>query len=1115
MIRILATVLAMLLLVIPLSAAETTTMVPATAPDDMLATALLARAGMSRGIVSLPRCGDGQLAMALTRNSQMLVHAMDSNTNNVKALATLAGNAGVLGRSIYVGMGSPAAIPFSENYLNLVIVSDATDGNLAALPPAEILRVLVPDTGKAVIGLAKGTQGNLTRAALDTWLKGCAGATSTIVDDQTGLWAWLTKGAQPGAVAWTHRLFNPSNNRLTTDTAVAWPLMTSWFGKPYQAQEPIVLVANGRMAIIRLLAWGGTAVLDMHDAHNGVLLWQRALPNAAVATRSSGIVLLPDALYLTEGPAVLIFDPATGQEVDRIDCAALGQQVKWLAVQTGIVYTMAGAKEPAVSSSQTWKTASQAPPNFGRCGALGAYRLADKTWRWTQQEPPESIDEGMVGLNDGKLYYYVAGQGLTCRDIATGKVIWQNAKVAERVQQFTIWDGLGGHPGDTRGHIGAIICSDKVLAIHRANVGTLVVSAASGDILWDTKTADVLFDQDILLKKGGAGGSCVDSLTGKATTSDLSKVNLGSGCGSFTLAGNFVCGQMGVTYNLKDKQSLEYNGCGPLFHKTPCLTGTFVGDGLLIFPDGACSCDYYVRGMVVQASAPAPRDGGTQLTPSTRATAAILPFAVDDRDWPTFRGSVTRANASRTTVSDTPPVVKWTWTPTAPPSAQVDTFTNMGPVPLESAHEPVQASCAGGLVFAISTDGAVNALEQTTGAIKWRFATESHIFTPPTIADDRCYVGSGDGIVYCLEAATGRELWRYRVAPNARLMMVYGNLESTWPVTGGVLVEKGVAYVIAGNLDVDGTYVAALDAKTGAVKWRNDTSGQLNAQRGTGVSGCGYPTIAKGRLWLRTASYDLVTGECRPMLQPAPAKITAADIEKTRGILLRYTGLFADKFLVFGGRRFFADQSVGQVSQTRDRGDLYFAVLSDDGASKLPIYAPWANCRTMPSWDEKTLIAMPTVYNSKYDRSRDEDLVCWDVPKAVGELTKTMDDAAGKTPVPGSVQAKTLDRAKDEKFEAPQQLWTANAEWFVASVLSANAIVATYASHPEGNYRPFRDVPTADKLPYKLSAYSRTDGAVLWTLPLPGQPLMDGVSITRDGNIIVQMLDGSVLCVGR
>ena len=45
--------------------------------------------------------------------------------------------------------------------------------------------------------------------------------------------------------------------------------------------------------------------------------------------------------------------------------------------------------------------------------------------------------------------------------------------------------------------------------------------------------------------------------------------------------------------------------------------------------------------------------------------------------------------------------------------------------------------------------------------------------------------------------------------------MVYGNLCSTWPVNTGVLVHEGTAYFAAGIVDHDGTYVYALDAKTG------------------------------------------------------------------------------------------------------------------------------------------------------------------------------------------------------------------------------------------------------------------------------------------------------------
>ena len=124
----------------------------------------------------------------------------------------------------------------------------------------------------------------------------------------------------------------------------------------------------------------------MRDAHNGVPLWQRPLPDASAATRTSGMVLLTDALYLAEGPDVLILDPASGRELGRVDCAALGEQVKWLAIQAGTLYAMAGSKEKPLAAHQTWKVFGSEPFNFGKCGAFGAYHLAGKKWLWTQEE---------------------------------------------------------------------------------------------------------------------------------------------------------------------------------------------------------------------------------------------------------------------------------------------------------------------------------------------------------------------------------------------------------------------------------------------------------------------------------------------------------------------------------------------------------------------------------------------------------------------------------------------------------------------------------------------------------------------------------------------------------
>ena len=178
-------------------------------------------------------------------------------------------------------------------------------------------------------------------------------------------------------------------------------------------------------------------------------------------------------------------------------------------------------------------------------------------------------------------------------------------------------------------------------------------------------------------------------------------------------------------------------------------------------------------------------------------------------------------------------------------TAQVDEFDDTGPIRLQSAHEPTQATCAGNLVFVTSADGAFNALDLVTGVLRWRFITGGRLFSPPTIAANRCYIGSGNGSC-CLvwRRLPAKELSRYGVFPSTRLMMVYGDLVSTWPVTGGVLVHNGVAYAIAGNLDVDGTYVVALDSRTGAVQNGETTPADTstpNAAPGSPDADC--PTV--------------------------------------------------------------------------------------------------------------------------------------------------------------------------------------------------------------------------------------------------------------------------------
>jgi outer membrane protein assembly factor BamB len=87
-------------------------------------------------------------------------------------------------------------------------------------------------------------------------------------------------------------------------------------------------------------------------------------------------------------------------------------------------------------------------------------------------------------------------------------------------------------------------------------------------------------------------------------------------------------------------------------------------------------------------------------------------------------------------------------------------------------------------------------------------------------------------------------------------------------VAGGVVVADGVVYAAAGIAHYDGTYVYALDAASGRVKWCNDSSGSLSEKVDCGISLQGHLYLADGELRFlgggayETARYDLSTGRC-------------------------------------------------------------------------------------------------------------------------------------------------------------------------------------------------------------------------------------------------------------
>ncbi len=326
--------------------------------------------------------------------------------------------------------------------------------------------------------------------------------------------------------------------------------------------------------------------------------------------------------------------------------------------------------------------------------------------------------------------------------------------------------------------------------------------------------------------------------------------------------------------------------------RPPCQDGVLVSNGHLYWGPWMCGCELSLYGNICLRPDPESEPSPARAQPDALVTyenlEEVAPLEIRPGDWPTYRGNNARTDVRN---HEIPTPVELAW--------QVDVCSQALPT------APV---AAGGMVFVADRSGAVQAFDDT-GKPVWKTYTAGPVYYPPAVAHDRLFLGSGDGCVYALEARTGRKLWQYRVGPPTQRIPVYGQLISEFPVAGGVVVQDDTVFAAAGITHYDGTYVVALDARTGRVKARNDSSGTLEPLVNNGISMQGNLTIVGGELRFlaggvyETARYDLATLKClnAPVSQvssrfrtafypyyPAYGKFVSLDYTRDDGYLLSH-----------------------------------------------------------------------------------------------------------------------------------------------------------------------------------------------------------------------------------
>ncbi|MEQ8789248.1 MAG: PQQ-binding-like beta-propeller repeat protein [Pirellulaceae bacterium] len=1045
--------------------------------SEQLAAHLLERIGVRRGVVAVLGVDD-QVAVDLALQSELLVHVRDPIGEHVAALRRAGDEAGLPIQRLAVEQGGFKPLPYADNMLDAVIATQAYSTALGDYSYAEVLRVLRP-RGVAVIGKALRSDGpDADFDKLQAWARPVGGASLESITSDHGKWLVIRKPELAGADDWSHWEKSPDNNPVSADTAIKAPYMTQFMAEPYYIGMPSITTAAGGRTFLAIghishhpREWDTLNTLIARNGYNGAVLWTRKLPEGYLVHRSA-FIASDDTFYMIDGDRCLMLDAATGREQGEIRIPGLVGDWKWMVKRDDVLYVMAGKPEPGEKTVRGDRTfggwswadlsegyyAARFPVGFG--DVLAAYDLKGKKTLWKHKEAT-LIDSRGMALRDDKVYLYCPDRHLRALDAATGEVLWTN----EDERLFRLIEQPGSGLTSTPGFRTAclvVATPDALIIQGQTRMNVVAVSTKDGYLLWTKRKITnnpnaVYLDGNVILGVGEGGTHvALDPVTGEE------KANLGfrkTACTRLTACADslFCRGEGTLRFDRESGEVLVDGGQRPA-----CNDGAMPANGLLYLGPWQCDCNLSLIGNVAKCSAGDFRfdhvaTEAERLTRGEGDIEQVEPLAIDQRDWPTFRGDIQRSAGTQAQVQNAARL-RWTFTPTrAIPTAPV---------------------AAGGLVFTAGEDGKVRALDAKSGELRWQFATSAPIKYPPTIAENRAYIGSGDGYAYCLEAATGRLLWKFRAAPIERHMMVYGSLLSTWPVGSGVMVDEGVAYFAAGIIDHDGTYLYALDAKTGALQWQNNSSGHLSDKLRKGVSVQGTMSRLGDQLLLASgnqvspAPFNIDTGEClaREFNDGRP---------KANGG--QFVGVFRDQAVLAGGRILYsAPENVSTKGS--------FAAITQKGGWQFN-YGGVA-----PAWHGDTVAWV----NFKHGK-----LAAAEADKVSERIEKGY-----PTPTPAQRRARSATLAQTLEDDGAIRWQTDLDEPTKFEVVSLAVDPKTVVAVLRYQLK-IRAQPT-----WYVMAFDASSGDERWRQELRGTPLPGGLLIDRDGQTIVTMTNGEVLCFG-
>jgi outer membrane protein assembly factor BamB len=743
--------------------------------------------------------GDGELTAGLARGGKFLVHGLVTDRARLTRVRARLRSRKLGGRAS-AHFAAPSRLPYADDLVNLLVVSDLPAMVEKGLAAREVARVLAPG-GAVCLG------GEVDRA----WLR----AAGLSEGRKSGAWTVARRPRPREMDEWRHYRHDPLRTATSADALVGPPRRMRWIDGPRRSRNhrthPMgVVTAAGRIFYV---FDHGEAYYEeplrvevvARDAFSGVVLWRKPVKARIVGERhdldypEKALAATAERVYVSlsrTGPLVAL-EARTGRLIHTYEgtrpkaTILLGEDL--LILESGRALRVAGKDGEVRWSRKLDGGAEDLIVSAGAVcvhipdrNALVCLNLADGKQRWRTTE--EGLGEGtsLVGATDRRLIHCRPSllRGYSLRDGSrTWRYGYNMVRRRETVNVFLsaglVWAHCTGKGGKPQAWVGV----DPRTGEERRRLPVRITNKCA---------------------------PCVAT-------------------GRYLISGrlDFTDIKTGKTKNTKASRAA-------------CRFTAIPANGMIYTFPTDCHCFPHLKGImglgpapraeVAPAERPAhPLERGPAFGPVQNPKSEIQ----NGEDWPTYRRDAVRSGCSPTVV---PAELSEIWA-------------------AEIGGRLTPPTVAGGTVFLASVDDwCAHALRASDGKRLWSFAAEGRVSTPLTWWRGRVFFGCHDGWVYSLRASDGKLVWKFRAAPQERRVMAYGRLESAWPVRGSPPVVDGSLYVAAGRhsgLD-GGIHIFGLDAESGKVVWTAQPTRTAYAD-----------LLVRRGSWLRMhrAAFDLESGK--------------------------------------------------------------------------------------------------------------------------------------------------------------------------------------------------------------------------------------------------------------